>query len=275
MTATTVATIRVTSGGRRPRMIANEAGKGLRLLWAYRATLIPSLLSMTIMYLVFQYFVGGGSIVDALVADTAPALFAYVVVYLTTMRLVAGILEERNAGTLEQVHLSPLPGWQLAIGRLAAALVEALVVAAVVSVVVLVAVGVDYPLRPAALVPLGLTVAGAAGFALAIAAVSFTYPGIGALVHIIQMAVMSVNGTIAPPELFPRGLEIMANLAPTTLGIGATRKLLVDGDGLSDVWASGALGWLVLHSAVLIVAGWVAYQWQVRRALRDGRLGPA
>jgi hypothetical protein len=26
---------------------------------------------------------------------------------------------------------------------------------------------------------------------------------------------------------------------------------------------------------MLVVAGWAAYQWQVRRALRDGKLGPA
>ncbi|MGH9186264.1 MAG: ABC transporter permease, partial [Acidimicrobiales bacterium] len=100
MTTTTAPAVRAATGD--PiRMIANEAGKGLRLLWTYKATLIPSLLSMSVMYLVFQYFVGGGRIVDELVVDTAPALFAYVVVYLTTMRLVAGILEERNAGTLE------------------------------------------------------------------------------------------------------------------------------------------------------------------------------
>lgn len=274
MTTTTVPTT-LTAGGARARMIGNEASKGLRLLWAYRATLIPSLLSMFFMYLVFQYFVGGGRIVDGLVSDTAPALFAYVVVYLTTMRLVAGILEERNAGTLEQIHLSPLPTWQLAVGRLAAALTEALGVAVVVTAAVLVAVGVDYPFRPAVLVPLALTVAGAAGFALMIAAASFTYPGIGALVHIIQMAVMAVNGTIAPPELFPRGLELVARLAPTTIGIDATRSIVVDGDGLGDVWASGALGWLVLHTAVLLAAGWGAYCWQIRRAVRDGRLGPA
>ena len=261
--------------GARVRMVANEASKGLQLLWAYRATLIPSLLSMGTLYLVFQYFVGGGRIVSALVADTAPALFAYVVIYLTTMRLVAGILEERNAGTLEQVHLSPLAPRELAAGRLAAALVEALLVATTVTVGVVVVVGVDYSIRVDALVPLALTIAGAAGFALAIAAASFTYPGIGALVHIIQMAVMAVNGTIAPPELFPRGLEIIAKLAPTTLGIEATRSVLVDGDGLGDLWASGALGWLIAHSAVLIAAGWAAYRWQIRRALRDGRLGPA
>jgi ABC-2 type transport system permease protein len=259
----------------RGRMLANEAGKGLRLLWTYRATLIPSIFSMVVMYLAFQYFVGGGGIVDGLVADTAPAMFAFVVVYLATLRLVAGILEERNAGTLEQIHLSPLPAWQLALGRLASVLTEALLVAVAVTTIVLVAVGVDYPLGPAALLPLGLTVVGAAGFALLIGAASFTYPGIGALVHIIQMAVMMVNGAVTPPELFPRGLEVVAKLAPTTLGAGATRKMLVDGDGLDDVWTSGTLGWLLLHTAVLVVAGWAAYQWQVRRALRDGRLGPA
>ena len=265
--------VRVTGDpGARARMIANEAGKSLRLLWTYRATLIPSLLMMVVMYLVIQYFVGDGRIVDGLVADTAPALFAYTVVYLTTMRLVAGILEERNAGTLEQIHLSPLPPGQLALGRLAGVLAETLPVAVVVTAAVLVAVGVDYPLAPGALVPLGLTVAGAAGFALLIAASGFTYPGIGALVHIIQMGVMALNGTMAPPELFPRGLEVVADLAPTTLGIAATRKILVDGDGLGDVWASGALGWLLLHTAVLLLAGWAAYHWQVRRALRDGRL---
>jgi ABC-2 type transport system permease protein len=273
MTATTtMPSVRPSTGGR-TRMIANETGKGLRLVWAYRATLLPNLASMVVTYLVLQYFVGGGTILDELVADTAPALFAYVVVYLATMRLVAGILEERNAGTLEQIHLSPLPPWQLAVGRLGAAMTEATLVATVATAGVLAVQGVDYPLRAAALVPLGLTLAGVAGFALLIAAASFTYPGIGALVHIIQMMVMSVNGTIVSPELFPRWLELIAKFAPTTLGIGATRRILVDHDSLGELWGDGAIGWLLLHTAVLLAAGWVAYQWQIRRALRDGRLG--
>lgn len=263
------------ASGDRVRMIANETAKGLRLLWAYRATLVPTVGGGIVTYLVFQYFVGGGEIVDDLTAETAPGMFAYLVIYGITMRLVAGVLEERNAGTLEQIHLSPLPAWQLAIGRLNAAVIEALLVGAVVLAAVVAVQGVDYPPRPAALVPIAVMVAGAAGFGLMIAAVSFTYPGIGALVHVIQMAIMALNGTIAPPELFPRGLEIVAKLAPTTLGVGATRRILTGGDSLADVWGSGAIGWLVLHSAVLIAGGWAAYQWQIRRALRDGRLGPA
>jgi ABC-2 type transport system permease protein len=275
MTVTLASTAPPVPAGGRVRMVANETGKGLRLLWAYRATLVPTVLGLFGTYLVFQYFVGGGAILDALVADTAPGMFAYVAAYLATMRLVAGILEERNAGTLEQIHLSPLTAGQLALGRLAAALTEAVVVAGIVVAAVLVTQAVSYPLDGRALVPLGLLVAGIAGFALLIAAASFTYPGIGALLHIIQMAVLAVNGTIVPPELFPRWLELIAKLVPTTLAVAATRRVLVDGDSLTDLWADGTLGWLVLHTVVLVAGGWVAYRWQVRRALRDGRLGPA
>jgi ABC-2 type transport system permease protein len=271
--AATLPTIRDRGGA--ARMVGNETVKSLRLVWSYRATLVPTLLSLSGMYLVFQYFVGGGRIVDDLVADTAPGMFAYVVAYLATMRLVAGILEERNAGTLEQIHLSPLPAWMLAAGRLAAVMIEALLVATAVTVAVLVALGVDYPLDAQALVPVALMLAGVAGFALLIGAVSFTYPGIGALVHVIQMAIMMLNGMIVVPELFPRWLEVVAKLMPSTLGIGVTRRVLVERATLGDLWADGALAWLILHTVALIGVGWVAYQWQVRRALRDGRLGPA
>jgi ABC-2 type transport system permease protein len=276
-TSTFTVTVPVTAADRfrQTGMVTNEISKALRLRWAHRATVVPELFGAVAMYLMFQYLIGDGEILEPLVADTAPAMFAFVVGYGTLMRLVAGILEERNAGTLEQTHLSPLSPGRLAFGRLSAALIEALLVGIVATTGVLVVVGVDYPMRPAALVSLGLLLAGVAGFALLIAAVSFTYPGIGALVHIIQMAIVSVNGMIAPVDLFPRWLELLAKLVPTTLGVTATRRILGDGDSLSDLAADGALGWLVLHTVLLVLVGWVAYRRQVQRALRDGRLGPA
>ena len=161
------------------RTIANETANGLRLVWAYRATLPPPLLGLLVTYLVFQYFVGGGEILEDLVADTAPAMFAYVATYVGVMRMVAGILEERNAGTLEQIHLSPLHPWQLAVGRLAAAMTEAVLAAAGVTAIVLIGWHIDYPASWQALVPFGLLLSGIAGFALLLAAASFTYRGTG------------------------------------------------------------------------------------------------
>ena len=210
-----------------------------------------------------------------MVARTAPGLFAYVITFVANLRLVAGILEERNSGTLEQAHLSPLTAWQLAVGRLAAVMIEAVAVAAVAVAAVLVVRAVEVTLSWGVLVPLGLTVAGLAAFALLLGAASFTFPGIGAVVHVVGGIVLLLNGTIVPPELFPRWLEVLANLVPSTLGVSAARGMLLDGQSLGGLWQAGTLGWLLLHTAALAALAVAAYQLQVRRALRDGRLGPA
>lgn len=59
---------------------------------------------------------------------------------------------------------------------------------------------------------------------------------------------------------------------PTTLGIDATRKLLVAGEPLRRVWSDGTLPWALAHAAVLLL-GLVVYQAAIRRGLREGRLG--
>lgn len=261
--------------GTTARIVVNEAAKGLRVAWAYRASQVAALLTSVGTYLVIQYFIGGGRIVDALVAQTAPGLFAYVVVFVANLRLVAGILEERNSGTLEQAHLSPLPAWQLALGRLAAVMIEAVAIATVAVGGVLIIRAVDYPLNAAVLVPVSLTLVGLAAFALLLGAASFTFPGIGAVVHVLGGIVLLLNGTVMPPELFPRWLEILAKTVPSTLGVSAMRGMLTDGQSLRGLWQSGGLGWLLAHTVALAVVGVAAYQLQIRRARRDGRLGPA
>jgi ABC-2 type transport system permease protein len=60
---------------------------------------------------------------------------------------------------------------------------------------------------------------------------------------------------------------------PTTLGIDATRKLLVAGEPLRQVWSDGTLPWALLHAALLLLLGSVVYQAAIRRGLREGRLG--
>lgn len=256
------------------RIVANETTKGLHIVWAHRATLVSSVFTTLVMYLAIQYFLGDGAILDDLIALTAPGLFAYIVAFLATLRVVAGLLEERNTGTLEQSHLAPVPAWQLVIGRLTAAMIEAVAVATLVVGAVLLIRDVDYVLAWPALLTIALTLGSIVGLALILAAVSFVLPGIGALLHIVHMLLLTLNGTIIPPELFPRSLELVAKLLPTTLGISATRRVLVDGAIWAELVGDGSLGWLTLHTVVLVAGGWIAYQSQVRRALRDGRMGP-
>ena len=265
---------RAPARGWRWRILGNEVAKELRIVWARRAMLPATVATTLVTYLAIQYFLGGGQVLDRLVAITAPGLFAYIVAFVASLRVVAGLLEERNTGTLEQTHLGPVPGSHLVGPRVLAAMVEATLVGAVLVVGVVVVRGVAYAGGWAVLLPLALVLVDIAAFALLLGAASFTFPGIGSVVHVLQMMVMALNGTIVPPELFPRWLELVADLAPTTLAVTTTRTVLVEGRTLGHAWDTGALGWAALHAAAFLAAGWVAYRIQVRRARDDGGLGP-
>jgi hypothetical protein len=89
------------------RVLGNEAGKGLRLMWRRRRVTIAWLALNGFNYLMIQFFIGGGHIVLPVLALTPPALAAYTVAGGAALQGSGGIAEEVNGGTLEQAHLSP------------------------------------------------------------------------------------------------------------------------------------------------------------------------
>jgi hypothetical protein len=99
-------------------------------------------------------------------ALTLPALIAYIVAATAALQGSGGIAEEVNAGTLEQVHLSPARPSLLAAGRLAALAVEGLIPAAVLALAFGLGYRPHWAIRPDALVPLALTIADALGYGL-------------------------------------------------------------------------------------------------------------
>lgn len=273
MTALTVASPAPGRMSGLARILSNETAKGLRILWSHKVVLLPQLANMAVLYLMFQLVLGGGRLVDELLPVTAVAFSIYVVSYIGLLKMVAGLMEEVNAGTLEQVHLSPLRAWQLSIGRLGAVLAEAVLTAVLLGAGFVFALGIDLPVEPAALVPIALTLADIAGFILLIGGLALVVGSIGAIVHVINNLIMLVNGSVVPITTLPPALETIAKFIPTTLGIDATRKVLFEGQGLAALWADGSLPWALLHAAVMLVAGWSVYQVAIRRGLRDGRLG--
>ncbi|MGH3735186.1 MAG: ABC transporter permease [Micromonosporaceae bacterium] len=256
------------------RIVGNEVVKGLRILWSHKAALIPQLAVLGVMYLMFQLILGGGRLVPALLPVTLFAYVVYVVNYIALLKIVAGLLEEVNTGTLEQAHLSPLRPWSMVAGRLLAVLIEGVASALLVGAVFVVALGIDIPWRAAAVVPLLLTLADIAGFALLLAGIALVVASIGAIVHVINSMIMMINGALVPITAFPPGLELAAKFVPTTLGIDVSRKALFDGAPVTALVADGSLGAAALHAAVMLAVGWAVYRWAVRVGLRDGRLGP-
>ncbi len=255
-------------------MLGNETSKGLLVLWANRGTLVPELAVLTVFYLFIQFFIGGGRLVQALYAQTLLGFCFYALTYVVTLKMVAGTLDEMNSGTLEQSHLSPLPSWALALGRLAAATVEAVAVVAVVGTVLVVVLQIQFHYSASALVPVVLTLIDVAGFGLLLGALAIRVSSIGAVLHVLQGIVLFLNGAFVPVSVYPPWLQAAARLLPTTLGVEVSRKILLLGGSLASTWSDGSLLSLFVHALAMLGVGGVAYQLSIRRALRDGRLGP-
>ena len=257
-----------------PRMLGNETAKSLLVLWAHRATLVPELLVLVVFFLFVQFFIGGGRLVEPLYASTLLGFASYALAYIVTLKMVAGTLEEMNAGTLEQVHLSPLPAWALSVGRLAAAVIEAISLTVLVSGALILVLGIHFAYRWEALLPVALTILDVAGFGLLLGGLALRVPSIGAILHVMQGIVLFLNGSFVPVGLFPAWLQLVARLLPTTLGVEVTRSVLLQGQPLSAAWFDHRLLWLLVHSAAMLVIGAALYKSSIRRALRDGKLGP-
>src|SRR6266851_4183795 len=113
-------------------------------------------------------------------------------------------------------------------------------------------------------------------------------PELGALLVFYFLIQFLVGGGRVVPALFAPTLlafgfytllyivtlKLLADLMPTTLGVQVTRKLLLQGGSLASAWSDQTLVWLLLHSFALLILGAVAYELTIRRALREGRLGP-
>ncbi|HKW73819.1 MAG TPA: ABC transporter permease [Candidatus Dormibacteraeota bacterium] len=256
------------------RMLGNETSKGLILLWDNRRTILPELGVLLVFYFLIEFLVGGGRVVQALYAPTLLAFSFYALLYIVTLKMVAGTLEEMNAGTLEQIHLSPLPSWALSLCRLASAAIEAAAVTGAVAGALILLLGIRLSYQLAVVLPVVLTLIDVAGFALLLGALAIRVSSIGAILHVLQGIVVFLNGSFVPVNLYPGWLQLVARLVPTTLGVEVTRRLLLQGGSLASTWSDRSLLWLLVHSGAMLVLGALAYQFAVRRALRDGRLGP-
>ena len=112
----------------------------------------------------------------------------------------------------------------------------------------------------------------ARGFALLIGGLALALPQIGAIAHLFSGLIFLLNGTLIPLDWYPTWVQTLARFLPTTLGTLVTRKVVLEGQSLSSVWADGTLPWLIIHTAGLAVLGWLVFLLNDRRAMRHGTL---
>ncbi len=252
------------------RAVLNETAKSLLLLWRHRVLVLLELLSLAVFYPFIQFVIGNGAFDRALLPPTLLAFPTFPLLFITTMKLVGDLLEEINSGTFEQLHLSPVAPVWLLVGRILGSIIEGVLIAAIITVGLALALSVTLPLRVAALLPAALTVLDVVGFALLIGGLTLRLPQIGALAHVSNGLIFALSGLLIPVDLYPGWVQVIARVFPTTLGIEALRKTLLDGQSLGAVWASGTLPWLLVHAAGLAALGGVVFLVNDRRIKQHG-----
>ncbi|MEZ4364253.1 MAG: ABC transporter permease [Kofleriaceae bacterium] len=253
--------------------IVNETRKGIRLAWGYRLNAATELVVFGLVFVGFSFFMGEGKLSPAAMSS---ALLGYLLWFYSNQVLAEMshyLMEEAQAGTLEQAYMSPAPSWVLVFGRALASFVASTTKAVIMGGGLILILGLDVPLRVQGLVPFTLALVGVMGLAFIMAGLTIVFKRTTALTELASMLLLFFNGAMLAIEKMPGWLAAFAKVLPTTLGIVQIRRVVIHEESLGALMADGSLGWLVLHSAVWLGAGIAIFMSLERTARVRGTLG--
>lgn len=253
--------------------ILNETHKGLLLAWNYKVDLILEVFIMGFAFIGLSFLVGGGQLEEE---QLTASLIGYLVWYFAVKAIAdmsTSLKNEMQAGTLEQMYMSPTDAGLLVLGRSLATLFTTTIIAALIAIGPMLLLGIRLPLVPATIPIFIITIMGLFGFGFAVGGFTLIFKQVASLSDLIQYALVFLNGALLPVDVFPPWLAFIARLLPTTQGIIVLRQIALEGMSLGETWQSGTLGWLVLHSAVFLLLGWFMFKWCESIARQRGLLG--
>jgi ABC-2 type transport system permease protein len=253
--------------------LLGEVRKGLLVGWTYRMNSLTGLLTLGFIFLAVVFFLGGGVLNPEQMASSLLGYLTWMYAALAISDLSYGLRGEMNAGTLEQMSMSPAPVGLILLGRVLANLLvttaQVLLMGAVMSLIL----GIHIPLRWAGLPVLFLTLFGILGFGFVVAGAVLVFKQVESFANLIQNGLAFLNGSFLPIEAMPAWMAGFARVLPSTQGIVVLRQVVLHGQSLASVWRDGSLPWLIAHSAIWFAAGWLAFSVGERIAKEQGSLG--
>ena len=188
------------------------------------------------------------------------------------MNTSADLIGEAEAGTLEQMYMTPARTELLVLGRMLATLISTTIMVLLTALALILILGIRFPVRWEGLFILLLTLVGLLGFTLILGGAALVFKQVDALADLMQNALLFLTGSLLPVSHFPNWLAFIAKTLPITQGIIVLRNVVLNGQSLSSTWANESLIWLIVNSSLYLIAGWIIFKWCERIAKKQGSL---
>lgn len=253
--------------------IFNETSKRLRIVLTYRFNILMQLVTVGLIFLGLSFLVQGGQFHAE---QSASILLGYIVWFYARLVIMSSsndLIGEAQAGTLEQMYMSPTPAGLLLLGRMFALLVSASIMVLLPTLGMILLLGIHIPLRWEGIPVLLITLAGLFGFTLLLSGAALVFKQINELADLVQNALLFLTGSLLPVSRFPGWLSAIAKTLPITQGIIVLRNVVLNGQSLLSAWSDGSLVWLLIHSGIYVCVGWTIFKGCERFARMQGSLG--
>jgi ABC-2 type transport system permease protein len=253
--------------------VLGETRKGLLITWTYKANMVVTILTLGCVFVGIGFLMGEGELNPEQLAST---LLGYLVWFYALMAIgdiAWGLRGEMQAGTLEQMAMSPVPVGLLLLGRSLANFLVSTAQVLVIGGAIYLLIGVKIPMRWEGLPVLALTLVGIYGSGFIVAGATLVYKQFESFANLMQNGLLFLSGALLPVESMPTWLATIARTMPSTQGIVVLRQVVLDGQSLASVWQSGSLIWLIVHSTIYLVIGWLFFGVCEQIAKRQGSLG--
>lgn len=265
--------------------IGNEVYKGLLFGWSERVQILIELPLFILFFLLFAVVTGRGQEIAStgelswsFDTERTSWLFvgfaAFTFFYLQSVKLFWRLLGEIQSGTLEQVHLSPLPPWvTVAAGRIAAAVVETAFVVSVMFVITSMVVDLDIPWRAEVALPLVFLIVASVGYSLVLGGLTLILKRVEMLADLMLVPVFVASGMFVPLEATPTWMAALGRIMPITHPLQSLRRVLLEGGSFDVAWGDGGFVWVVVSAFAWLLVGIFAFGFGERVAKREGSLG--
>jgi ABC-type uncharacterized transport system permease subunit len=263
--------------------VANEIQKGLLHAWAERLQILIEVPLFLVFFLLAALVLGRGEQIanghldwrfdPARVSTLFVGYAAFVFLYLQTAKLFWRLLGEIQAGTLEQVYLSPLPAWLVATaGRVLATVLETAGVVATLYIVVFAIAPFNLVWRAQALVPITFIVVGSVGYSLIEGGLTLAWKRVELLHELALGLMVFFSGALVPLDRLPTWMADIGRFTPISQGIIALRAMLVNGAAALPLGGDGGLVPLAAISLGYLFAGIIVFSVGEAAAKRRGSL---